>query len=141
MLDKCDFTDSYTRIFGAEIKANETGDRFFEHFYQRFLASSEEVALAFAGTDMQKQQRMLKNSILYSINFMFCSTSYDTMHRIAISHNKSHYNIKPELYDLWLDCMVETVREFDPGFSEEVELAWRLAFSQAITFMKFMYDK
>lgn len=141
MLQDNTFVESYTRIFGTQIKIDETGNRFFTAFYQRFLASSQEVAQAFKNTDMQHQQNMLKKSLLYSINFITNNTSYDMMHRIAVSHSKRGYGIKPELYDLWMDCMVATVAEFDPEFADEVELAWRLAFSQAITYMKCMYDK
>lgn len=141
MLQDNTFIESYTRIFGTQIKIDETGNRFFAAFYQRFLASSQEVAQAFKNTDMRHQQNMLKKSLLYSINFITNNTSYDMMHRIAVSHSKRGYGIKPELYDLWMDCMVATVAEFDPEFGDEVELAWRLAFSQAITYMKCMYDK
>lgn len=141
MLNENTFAESYTRIFGKQIKIDETGSRFFSAFYQRFLASSEEVALAFKNTDMQQQENMLKKSLLYSINFITNSASYDVMHRIAVSHSNRGYDIKPELYDLWMDCMIATVADFDPEFCDEIELAWRLAFSQAITYMKCMYHK
>lgn len=141
MLEQQRFLDSYTRIFGPQINISARGDIFFSQFYQRFLASSNDVVEAFKGTDMAKQQSMLKKSILYSIHFMTDSASFDMMNKIAVSHSRKHYNIKPELYDLWLDCLIFTVREMDPEYSDEVELAWRLAFSQCITYMKFMYEK
>ena len=140
MLDDHTFSQSYTRIFGEQIKIGERGNQFFAAFYRRFVASSEEVAKAFKNTDMHKQQNMLKKSLLYSINFIASSKNFDALDRIAVSHSKRNYNIKPELYDVWLDCMVATAREFDPEFSDDVELAWRLAFAQTITFMKFRYE-
>lgn len=48
-------------------------------------------------------------------------------------------DIHPELYDLWLECLIETVAEFDDGFRDEVELAWRLVLSPGIVYMKFKY--
>lgn len=135
------FIESYTRIFGDQIKLDDRGNRFFERFYQLFLNSHEDVANAFKHTNMLKQQSMLKKSLLYSLNFMANSESYDVMHKVAISHNRKNYDIKPFLYDLWIDCLVNTVKEFDPNYSDDVELAWRLAFSQCITYMKFMYDR
>lgn len=50
------------------------------------------------------------------------------------------FNIKPYLYHLWFECLIDTVREFDPLFSDDVELAWRLTLSSGITYMKFGYD-
>ena len=32
---------------------------------------------------------------------------------------------KPELYDLWLDCLRRAVKEFDPLFGDETDAAWR----------------
>ena len=34
-------------------------------------------------------------------------------------------DIKPELYDLWLDRLLQAVAEFDPLFDMETETAWR----------------
>jgi hypothetical protein len=36
---------------------------------------------------------------------------------------------------VWLDCLIETVRQFDPKFNEEVATAWRAVFSKGIEFM------
>lgn len=141
MLDKNTFFESYTRIFGEDLKIDVKGDLFLAEFYKRFLQSSEEVATAFKNTDMEHQKKMLKNSLFYGINFLENMSYFDSLHRIAVSHSKQRYDIKPELYDLWLDCMVATVKDFDPQFSDDVELSWRLAFSQTITYMKFMYDR
>ncbi len=141
MLDENTFFDSYTRIFGKAVKIDATGNRFFTEFYRRFLECSDDVAEAFKNTDMAVQENMLKRSLLYGVNFGDNMNYFDALHRIAVSHNKAHYDIKPALYDLWLDCMVATVGEFDPEFSDDVELAWRLAFAKSITYMKFLYDK
>lgn len=141
MFDENTFAESYTRIFGEQVKMDETGNRFFDAFYQYFIASSPEVAEAFKNTDMGHQKNMLKKSLLYSINFITNTNNFDSMRGIATSHNQHNYNIKPELYDLWIDCMVKTVSEFDSEYCDDVELAWRLAFAPGITYMKFMYNK
>ena len=36
---------------------------------------------------------------------------------------------------------MEAVSEFDPEFNDEVELAWRLALTPGITYMKFMHQR
>ena len=65
----------------------------------------------------------------------------DYLEKIAQKHSQSAHDIPPQLYDLWLDTLVKTVKEFDPDFNEEVELSWRLVLSSGITYMKFKYDK
>ena len=141
MLNNSTFTESYERIFGRQIHIGETGNRFFDFFYENFMASSPEVAAAFRNTDMSKQKNMLKKSLLYSINFITNKNNFESMERIAHTHSKKNYDIKPYLYDLWMDSMIAAVKQFDAQFSDEVELAWRLAFAPGITYMKFMYDK
>ena len=48
--------------------------------------------------------------------------------------------IAPELYEEWLESLIQTVREFDLEFTDEVELSWRVVLSPGITYMKFRYD-
>ena len=48
-------------------------------------------------------------------------------------------DIKPELYDLWLDRLVQAVGEFDPMFDPEIEAAWRRLLQPGIEFMKSRY--
>ena len=65
----------------------------------------------------------------------------DHLVSIAQKHDRDHIDVPPELYGLWLECLVETVKEFDPHFNDDVELAWRLVCSQGIAFMTFVYKK
>ena len=34
-------------------------------------------------------------------------------------------DIRPGLYDAWLDCLIQSVREYDPDFTDEIEELWR----------------
>jgi hemoglobin-like flavoprotein len=61
------------------------------------------------------------------------------LERLAKRHSKAELDIKPELYDLWLDRLVQAVREFDPMFDPEIEAAWRRALRPGIEFMKSRY--
>lgn len=141
MLDDTTFSDSYERIFGDQIQIGGAGKDFYDYFYQRFLTSHPAVAEAFRNTDMERQKQLLRKSLLYSISFMTNKNNFHSMERIAKLHSKQHYNIQPELYDYWMNSIVDAVKKFDPQFNDDVELAWRLAFTPGITYMKFMYNK
>ena len=43
---------------------------------------------------------------------------------------------RPELYALWLECLIQAVQQFDPSFDEDVERVWRLGLKTGIAFMK-----
>ena len=61
------------------------------------------------------------------------------LERLAKLHSRAELDIKPELYDLWLDRLVQAVKEFDPMFDMEIETAWRRTPQPGIEFMKSRY--
>jgi len=61
------------------------------------------------------------------------------LERLARLHSRAELDIKPELYDLWLDRLVQAVEEFDPMFDLEIETAWRRLLQPGIEFMKSRY--
>ncbi len=130
------FNDSFRRIQDNP----QGGDHFFKVFYDRFISSSPEVAEKFEHTDMAAQRRVLKGSFYHVLNFFVTKEASDYLADIALTHDRHHRDIRPDLYDLWLECLIHTVEEHDDKFSDEVELAWRLVMVNGITYMKFKYD-
>ena len=114
-------------------------DRFFEMFYDRFTGSSPEVASHFEGVDMKKQRRMLMASLAYVSEFASLRTNTDYLKQLAERHSRREANVDPALYDLWLETLVETVRETDPEFTEEVGVAWSVVMSPGIAYMRARY--
>ena len=113
---------------------------FLESFYARFLGSSPEVAEKFKHTDFQHQRRMLKSS-LYLLVFAAEGKEEGLTHleRMGELHGRSGRDIRPELYDLWLECLMQCVREYDPQFNPEIELAWNNVLQEGIAFLKSRY--
>lgn len=131
------FDASYHRVIASE----RDGVDFFEAFYQRFLCASPVVGEKFSSTDMAHQRKMLKKSF-YSLVAFYASGSVDSvLEKIAESHSVRVLDIPPELYDIWLECLIETVARFDDAFHDEVELAWRLVLCPGIVYLKFKYAR
>lgn len=113
---------------------------FLNRFYELFLASSDEVTRKFAHTDFRVQVRMLKGSLyLMMLASSGSSEMLSDLERVAKLHSRTEMDIRPELYDLWLDCLVQAVQQFDPLFDEGVERVWRLGLEPGIAFMKSRY--
>ena len=102
--------------------------------------SSPEVRALFRNTNMAVQRSMLKKSFFSLVAFYASGNVDDVLHRIACLHSARHLSIKPYLYDLWLECLTDTVWAYDRECSDDIELAWRLVLSPGITYMKFGYD-
>jgi hemoglobin-like flavoprotein len=126
-------------LFNDSIERCSTRPDFVSRFYTLFLASSDTVAKKFERTDLRKQARLLKTSLY--IMMMASSDSERTVHleRLAKRHSRTELDIKPELYDLWLDRLVQAVRECDPMCDAKTETAWRRVLQPGIDFMKSKY--
>ncbi|MDX1564765.1 MAG: globin domain-containing protein [Phycisphaeraceae bacterium] len=132
------FNDSYNRaLSGRTSRANE----FFDAFYERFIASDPSIEKKFQGVDMASQKAMLKQSIAHLSNLFVMHQVPELLKQIAIKHDQQHVDVEPHLYDLWLECLIDTARNFDPQFDDQVELAWRMVCAQGITLMTHTWRK
>ncbi len=111
-------------------------DVFFKRFYELFTAADPDVSRVFAKTDMERQVSLLEESLLYMIHFANSKTPSMRLQRIANHHGSNEMNVPRHLFDLWLDCLVSTVRERDAQFEPQVEVAWRVFLAPGIAFIK-----
>ena len=94
---------------------------FLYRFYDLFLGSSDVVAKKFEHTDFLKQTRLVGKSL-----YVMMVPSDDPelalrLERLATRHSRADLDIKPELYDLWLEKLVQSAGEFDPMFDADTE--------------------
>lgn len=129
-----------TPLFNKSFERCLAKEGFFDGFYDRFIASSDDISAMFANTDMQNQKKMLQYS-LYMIMAAPSGVAKAGSHieRIAKSHSRTGYGVKPELYDLWLSCLLETVKDYDDEYEPVVESAWKQTLEFGINIMKSQY--
>jgi hemoglobin-like flavoprotein len=128
-------------LFDDSLRRCSSDKRFFDRFYERFLASSPKVSEKFAHTDFVRQKRALKASL-----HLILMAAQDPekgpdfyLGEVAKRHGAHDLGVGAELYDLWLDSLLETAREFDPEFSAEVEQAWEAAMAVGIRYLVARY--
>ena len=126
---------------GSGVTISEKGSCFFNRFYEKFTVASPEVNEKFASTDFTRQVKMLRRSMFHMVGLYETRSENWYLLEIAESHSKRDYDIKPGLFDLWLEALIETVREMDPKFCDDVELAWRVAMTPGIILMKHYHDR
>ena len=129
-------------IFDRSLLRCEARWDFLDRFYERFLASSPDVREKFKGTDFVRQKRALRASLhhllLAAENEERGPDAY--LRDVAEHHGAGQLDIGAELYDLWLDSLLSTVRECDPEFSPEVEKAWEAVMMVGIHYLCRNYD-
>ena len=129
------FDESYDRVFGSGVGLTEASTPFFESFYRHFL-KDQPIADAFSQTDMNRQVSMLRKSFFHLVAFYVSHEPSAELVRIAQIHHR--LGIEDSYYDLWLDALVSAVREFDPECDQATELAWRLALTPGLTYMRLL---
>jgi hemoglobin-like flavoprotein len=111
---------------------------FFDDFYQNFLASSPQIREKFANTDMTAQKQLLRQGILNLV--LYARGMPDTKLRaLGCSHARDALDIRPELYDLWLDSLLRTIRIHDRAWDEQTGVAWREVLTKGINLIKSYY--
>jgi hemoglobin-like flavoprotein len=111
--------------------------RFLDRFYELFVSSSDEIAAKFRDTDFDRQKRALASSLYLMVMAMEegdAAIAY--LEKIADRHNRHDLDIRPEMYDVWLDCLVCAAGECDPDFSDEIERGWRETMKFGIELMR-----
>ena len=126
-------------LFNDSLERCSANADFLRRFYTLFLASSGEVAKKFERTDFRKQTRLLRTSLYIMMLSSDGAELGAHLERLAKLHSRAGLDIKPELYDLWLDRLVQAVREFDPMVDVEIETAWRRVLQPGIDYMKSRY--
>jgi hemoglobin-like flavoprotein len=115
---------------------------FIESFYERFVGSSEEIREKFKNTEMKRQVRMLEDSLFVlavAVQSGAGSPSRGALPGIAERHSSRDLDIKPEMYNVWLEGLVETASHYDPEFTPEIEAAWRSTLAAGIEYMRSRY--
>ncbi|MDA0578312.1 MAG: globin [Verrucomicrobia bacterium] len=127
--------------FQGSFRRCQTASGFFALFYDKFLATSPEVAAHFRNTDLRKQSMVIQASfqmMLLAAMKNGAATTY--LHNIAERHSRQQLNIRPALYDLWLQSLLATVAETDVEFDQRVEDAWMAVLEPGIAYMKSRYE-
>ncbi|MEX2287174.1 MAG: hypothetical protein WD648_08805, partial [Planctomycetaceae bacterium] len=108
-------------------------DEFLVTFYNILTHSSADVARMFAHTDMPRQRRLLKEALIYLISYPAGNEfSQQRVTELGNSHSRAGLNVRPELYEIWVDSLIKSIRRHDEQFSPALEAAWRRVLAPGI---------
>ncbi|TBU82765.1 globin [Pseudomonas daroniae] len=111
---------------------------FFDDFYRYFLDSSPAIREKFVNTDMPAQKLLLRQGILNLV--MHARGMPDTKLRaLGCTHARTAMDIRPELYDLWLESLLATIAHHDPQYDPQTRHAWLDVLRQGIAVIKAQY--
>ncbi len=129
-------------VFDASLERCNAKSGFLDLFYEKFLASSPKVKEKFSSTDFVRQKSALRESFNL---MMLAARDEETgparhLKDLAARHSRRDLNIGSEFYDLWLDSLLATVKEWDPEFDPKIEAAWESVMTIGIGYMMANFD-
>jgi hemoglobin-like flavoprotein len=125
--------------FRASLNRCLAKPEFLRDFYEIFMESSPEVREKFKNTDFPRQTRVLADSLYMmavAAQLERNAGAWAEMDRLAGRHDRTGLDIRPGLYDLWLDCLLRAAARHDPEYSREIETAWRDTLSVGIEYLR-----
>jgi hemoglobin-like flavoprotein len=135
MNTRCEGPVEYEQVLASYHRCEAAGG-LFDSFYDIFFAKSPEIPPKFADTDMERQKQDVMASVLMALRLATGdAVAKGYILELAKSHSRRGHNIKPELYDLWLDSLSEALRKHDPRYTPELDSQWRHAMRPAIELM------
>ncbi|MBX3052026.1 MAG: globin [Caldilineaceae bacterium] len=111
-------------------------EAFISTFYERFLGASDEIKNKFRFTNFRIQSEMLRRSLVLCAGVTTGNPeSMSEVKQRAVTHDRSHLNIKPQLYEIWLETIIDTARDYDDQWDETTEAAWQRILGHVINYM------
>ncbi len=130
-------TEDIKLSFGRCLVSNNNDIPFLELFYDIFISSHPDIKKLFVDINLKKQYGLLKIGLNMALLFIDGNDiiAKGVLDKIQISHNRSHLNIKPELYQFWINSLIETIKIKDNKFSDELESKWRQGLQKTVDFI------
>jgi len=131
--------DDYEKVVASYYRCDDSAG-FFDTFYDLFFAKSPEIPPKFASTDLEKQKQVVMASLLWLLWLRKPDPrARAEVEKLAESHSRAGHDVRPELYDLWLDALCESVAKHDSQCTPELQGRWRRVLQVGIDLMKSKY--
>lgn len=111
---------------------------FLDHFYDGFINSSEDIRQFFRNTDMAKLKRKLSTT-LRLITMAADNSPGADMYLEYLGKYHRDIHVTEDLFDKWLDALIDSVRHCDPQYDDQLEQVWRDTINIGITHMRKAY--
>ena len=127
----------HVTAFQASVARCLNSPSFISDFYDRFTGTSEAIREKFKNTDFAHQHQAMANSL-----YLMAVSVHGGPENLARLDMKRLYpkhqgmGISASMYDVWLECFVETARVHDPEYTPAIETAWRKCLAPGIAAMK-----
>ncbi|MDR4479856.1 MAG: globin [Nitrospira sp.] len=109
---------------------------FFDRFYAIFLGSHPSIKPMVAHTSFTKQKALLREGVaMMLLHLEGKSIGTQCLNRLAKTHSPHRMNITPQLYEYWINSLIATIKEYDTGYTPDLEIEWRKALHAGVHYI------
>ena len=120
-------------------RCSSSGD-FPATFYEVFFTKSSEIPELFKDTDFTQQKRHFRAALLILIKHEPGDESTrSALEKIGKTHSRGEYNIRPNLYPLFVESVGEAVRKHDPEWTTQLADQWVECIQDGVELIKSIY--
>ncbi len=134
-----DYEDVFHLSYWRATQRTLEGVPFLNAFYSNFLATSPEVSEKFGETNFDALMRMLSISLVHVAKYSSARRPDALLKVLAERHSQKDLDIRPDLYDYWMEALIETVKTYDPHYEDVTGEAWRRVLGPGVDYMKSRY--
>lgn len=115
---------------------------FFDDFYKEFTGQSLEIRQMFANTEMPAQKEALRAGLTFLIMYAEGKSPFaaEKLDKLGSSHSRTRINVRPDLYPLWMQSLITTVKKHVPTFNETSLKAWQSVLQHGVNRIKSHYN-
>ena len=125
-----------SELFLDSLERCTSSKKFIPAFYHRFLSASDDISDKFRHTDFHRQNQMLIRSLRLAAHAAAGHPEgLQDIRERAVSHSRRHLNIEPRFYNFWRSALIETSRQFDDQWDDDIEEAWLTILEHVISQM------
>ena len=126
------FKDSYDRC----INLNDGDVKFVNHFYSVLKGRDSKISKLLESYPVYLQVRLVRNIIYLLADFRSSHAISPEIRNFATSHSELKPAIEPFMLALCVECLLETVAEFDPEYNSRIRAAWLAVIRPGIDYLK-----
>lgn len=111
-----------------------------EKFYKTLLDADPRIKAKFKDTNFERQRELFIHGVLMLIEHAGGKALGEmAIKRLGELHSRKKLKVPPDLYPIWVNCLVETLAKLDPEFSPALDRQWRETLQKGIDIMTRMY--
>ena len=134
-----DYEEEFNLSYWRATQSIVDGVPFVDSFRNRLVASSEEIQAIFTTSTGEMLNRGLVRALVHLARYYPDGEPDCILENIAVRNNREGRAIQPHLYDAFLDCMIETVADYDPEYEDHVGDSWRHILGPGLEYIKSQY--